>query len=163
MTATAETTDVPVNRSVTVKTSVERAFKVFTDGFDSWWPRTHHIGKSPMKKAVIEPFVGGRCYSEQVDGTDCPWGTVTAWDPPHRLVLAWQITHEWGFEPDLAKASEVEILFTPQKDGSTRVDLEHRFFARLGPGGAVMRTAVSSEGGWGTLLKMFADRIERAD
>jgi uncharacterized protein YndB with AHSA1/START domain len=161
MTATVETTDVPVNRSVTVKASAERAFKVFTDGFDTWWPRTHHIGKSPLKRAVIEPFAGGRCYSEQADGTDCPWGRVTAWEPPTRLVIAWQITHEWGYEPDLAKASEVEILFTPQRDGSTRVDLEHRYFARHGAGGGAIRTAVSAEGGWGTLLNMFAERAEQ--
>lgn len=163
MTTAAETTDVPVNRSVTVRTSVERAFEIFTAGFDSWWPRTHHIGKSPMKRAIIEPFVGGRCYTEQVDGSDCAWGTVMAWEPPRRLVFAWQITHEWGFEPDLANASEVEVLFTPQQDGSTRVDLEHRSFTRLGPGADAMRTAVSSEGGWGTLLKMFAARVEPAD
>ena len=158
MTATVETSDVPVVRSITVKASAEHAFNVFTAGFDTWWPRTHHIGKSAMKKAVIEPFAGGRCYSEQADGTDCPWGTVTAWEPPRRLVFAWQITHDWGFEPDLSKASEVEVLFTPQPDGSTRVDLEHRHLGRMGAGAAAMRTAVSSEGGWGMLLELFARR-----
>ena len=40
--------------------------------------------------------------------------TITVWEPPHRLVIAWQITHEWGYEPDLAKSSEVEIRFTAQ-------------------------------------------------
>ncbi len=102
-----------VRQTITVRTSVEHAFKVFTDGFDSWWPRTHHIGKSPMTRAVIEGKVGGRCYSDQEDGTVCPWGQVLVWEPPHRMVIAWQITHEWGYEPDLAKASEVEIRFTP--------------------------------------------------
>ena len=159
MTATVETSDVPVVRSITVNASAEHAFNVFTAGFDTWWPRTHHIGKSPMKKAVIEPFTGGRCYSEQADGTDCPWGTVTAWEPPRRLVFAWQITHEWRFEPDLTKSSEVEVLFTPQSDGSTRVDLEHRHLGRMGAGAAAMRTAVSSDGGWGMLLELFARRV----
>jgi hypothetical protein len=156
------TTDTPVRRSVTVKAGVEHAFRVFTEGFDSWWPRTHHIGKSPMKRGVIEPFVGGRLYSEQVDGTDCPWGQVTTWDPPRRFVFAWQITPEWGFEPDLAKASEVEVQFTPQADGSTRVDLEHRCFDRMGSGGAEMRTAVGGDGGWGGLLKLFVEKAEQA-
>jgi uncharacterized protein YndB with AHSA1/START domain len=114
-----------------------------------------------MTRGVIEPFVGGRMYSEQVDGTDCPWGKVTAWDPPRRFVFAWQITHEWGFEPDLAKASEVEVQFTPLPDGSTRVDLEHRHFERMGPGSTEMRTAVGGEGGWGGLLKIFADKAEQ--
>ena len=68
-------TTTPVRKTVTVKASVERAFEVFTSDFDSWWPRSHHIGKSPMTKAIIEEKVGGRCYSEQVDGTECDWGT----------------------------------------------------------------------------------------
>ncbi len=62
----------PVRKSVTVKAPLEHAFKVFTEGFDTWWPRTHHIGKFPMKKAILECRAGGRCYSEQEDGTDCP-------------------------------------------------------------------------------------------
>src|SRR6476661_787964 len=97
----------PVQKSITVRASVEKAFRVFTSDFDSWWPRSHHIGKSPMKRAIIEGRVGGRCYTEQEDGTDCPWGTIVEWDPPHRFMLAWQITHAWGFEPDRSKSSEV--------------------------------------------------------
>ena len=85
-------------------------------------------------------------------------GRCIVWEPPKRLVLAWQITHEWGYEPDLAKASEVEVRFTPEPDGTTRVDLEHRHFERHGPGAESIRTAVSSEGGWGMLLALFAKR-----
>ena len=43
----------PLRKSVTVKVPAEKAFDVFTNGFDTWWPRTHHIGKSPMKRAVV--------------------------------------------------------------------------------------------------------------
>lgn len=154
-------TDIPVRRSVTVKVGVEQAFRVFTEGFDTWWPRTHHIGKSPMKRGVIEPFVGGRLYSEQVDDTDCPWGQVTTWDPPHRFVFAWQINAQWGYEPDLAKSSEVEVRFSPEPDGSTRVDLEHRYFERMGAGADEMRTGVGGEGGWGGLLTLFAQKAEQ--
>lgn len=161
MTATVDQTTAPVRKRVTVKASVDQAFRVFTEGFDSWWPRSHHIGKSPMKKAIIEPFAGGRCYTQQADGTDCPWGSVIAWEPPRRVLLAWQITHEWGFEPDLTKASEVEVLFTPEGPGLTRVDLEHRYFERMGPGGAKMRTSVDGAMGWGDLLRLFAEQAAR--
>jgi uncharacterized protein YndB with AHSA1/START domain len=150
-----------VRKSVTVNASVERAFDVFTAGFDSWWPRSHHIGKSPMKEAIVELRAGGRCYTRQEDGTDCEWGRVLVWEPPHRLVLAWQITHEWGYEPDLAKVSEVDIRFAPEPGGRTRVDVEHRHFERHGAGGAVIRTAVDSPDGWGGLLKLFAARVEQ--
>src|SRR5215475_7691028 len=141
MTTTSTETTAPVRKSVTVKASVQHAFDIFTAGYDTWWPRTHHIGKSPMKKAIIEGRVGGRCYSEQADGTKCPWGSVLVWEPPKRFVMAWQITHQWGFEPDLEKSSEVEVRFTPLDDGSTRVDLEHRNFERH-EGGEGMRNQV---------------------
>lgn len=155
--------DVPVRKSVTVKASIERAFEVFTAGFDTWWPRSHHIGSAPMKKAVIEGFVGGRCYSEQVDGVDCPWGQILVWDPPHRFVMAWQINLQWQYEPDLAKSSEVEVRFTAEPGGGTRVDLEHRHFDRMGAGWSGMQTGVDGPGGWGELLNSFAGRADSAE
>jgi uncharacterized protein YndB with AHSA1/START domain len=154
--------DGSVRQSITVAAPPPRAFEVFTADFDSWWPRTHHIGTSPMTKAIIEGRAGGRCYSQQEDGTDCPWGQVLVWEPPHRLVIAWQITHQWGFEPDLTRASEVEVHFIDAGPGQTRVELEHRHFERMGPDGATMRKAVSAVGGWATLMDLFAARVETA-
>jgi len=149
----------PVLKTVTVKAGVEKAFRVFTEGFDSWWPKTHHIGKSPMTRGVIEGRAGGRCYSEQEDGTECDWAEILEWDPPHRFVMAWKITPQWGYEPDVAKSSEVEVRFTAIGD-LTRVDLEHRHFERHGAGADTMRTQVASGGGWGTLLEMFRTEAE---
>lgn len=154
--------DIPVLKSVTVRADPERAFRIFTREVDSWWPRTHHIGKSPMKRVEIEPRDGGRCYTEQEDGTECDWGTVLVWDPPRRFVMAWQITHEWGFEPDLDRASEVEVTFEPTASGGTRVDLAHRFFSRHGVGADSMRTAVDAPNGWPGLLNLFAERADEA-
>jgi uncharacterized protein YndB with AHSA1/START domain len=163
MTTTTDqpTVDMPVRKSITVNANADRAFRVFTAEFDTWWPRTHHIGTSPMKTAIIEPAAGGRCYTIQQDDTACDWGRVLLWEPPHRLVLAWQITHEWGYEPDLAQSSEVDIRFTPLEHGGTRVDLEHRYFDRHGAGAAAIRTAVGGPGGWSGLLDLFAAHVER--
>jgi uncharacterized protein YndB with AHSA1/START domain len=147
-----------VRKSVTVQASVDKAFRVFTEGLDTWWPRTHHIGKSPMTKGVIEGFAGGRCYSEQADGTECDWGKILVWEPPQRFVMAWQVTHTWGYEADLAKASEVEVRFTPEPGGATRVDLEHRYFERHGEEWETMRTSIDSPGGWGLLLGLYAEK-----
>ena len=152
--------DAPVANSVTVRARPERAFEIFTHEIDTWWPRSHHIGKSPMRRALIEERAGGRCYTEQEDGTECDWGRVLVWDPPHRLVMAWQITHEWGYEPSLAKSSEVEVSFTPVDGGGTRVDLVHRFFSRHGAGGASMRAAVDAPNGWTGILELFAQRAD---
>ena len=81
---------------------------------------------------------------------------MVAWEPPRRFVMAWKINGEWHYEPDLAKSSEVEVRFTPQPDGSTRIDLEHRFFRRIGPAGDAMRTMVDGPMGWGLTLERFA-------
>jgi uncharacterized protein YndB with AHSA1/START domain/uncharacterized damage-inducible protein DinB len=148
--------EAPVRKSITVKASVERAFKVFTEGFDTWWPRAHHIGKKPLVKAVIELHGGGRCFGREADGTECDWGRVLVWEPPSRFVLAWQIDPKWQYEPDPTKASEVEIRFTPEAGGVTRVDLEHRFFERHGEGAGIIRTGVDGPNGWGDLLQLYA-------
>ena len=159
-TTLAATQDQPVLKTITVKASAERAFQVFTNEIDSWWPRSHNIGKGIMKQTRIEGRAGGRCYSEQTDGTECDWGRVLVWEPPRRFVMAWQIDPQWQYEPDLAKSSEVEVRFTPQEGGATRVDLEHRYFQRHGAGADAMRTAVESQGGWTGLLQSYAARME---
>jgi uncharacterized protein YndB with AHSA1/START domain len=150
----------PVRKSVTVKAEMEHAFRVFTAGMDTWWPRTHHIGKTPMVRTLLEGHAGGRCYSEHEDGSQCDWGKVLAWEPPQRFVFAWQVSPSWQYEADLAKCSEVEVRFTREADGSTRVDLEHRHFERHGAGADQMRTAVDGEGGWTGMLGAYAAKTQ---
>jgi len=154
----------PVRKSILVRASVERAFHVYTAELDSWWPKSHHIGSSPMTRAVMEPEVGGRIYSEQEDGSSCQWGRVLVWEPPRRFVMFWQVSPAWQFEPDAAKCSEVEVTFTPTEDGQTLVALEHRHFERHGEGVATMREMVNNDarGGWGGLLKLYKDKAEVA-
>ena len=148
----------PIRRSVRVRAKTARAFQIFTEGLDSWWPKAHHIGNSPMTRAVIEGRVGGRCYGEQEDGTDCPWGQILVWEPPTRFVMAWQVTPEWKYQPDVSQSSEVEVTFTPADDGTTLVELEHRNFERHGQqGGAIMQGQVSQGGGWGSLMELYRE------
>jgi uncharacterized protein YndB with AHSA1/START domain len=153
---TEQSTGLSVRRAVMVEAPVERAFTVFTDGFASWWPHEYSIGAQPMQTAVIEPRQGGRMYERAADGSECVWGQVLAWEPPNRLVLTWQITHEWQPEPDPGKASELEVRFAAEGPGKTRVELEHRGFERHGEGGKAIYDTVSSDGGWGRLLEMYA-------
>jgi uncharacterized protein YndB with AHSA1/START domain/uncharacterized damage-inducible protein DinB len=156
MTITTQTATA-VHKSVTVNAAVEHAFKIFTDGFDTWWPRSHHIGKKPLQRAVIEPRAGGRCFGREADGVECQWGTVTAWEPPRRLAIAWHIAPNFqNVDLDPSNSSEVEVRFTPEPNGMTRVDLEHRHLERHGGDFEKLRTAVAGPGGWGGLLQMFA-------
>ena len=145
----------PVRREVVVAATAERAFKVFTDGIDRWWPREHHIGKSPLEREVLEPGVGGRWYGVSKDGTACDVGKVLVWEPPHRLVLAWQITSAWTYDP--AFVTEIEVTFTSEGAKSTRVVVEHRDLDRYGVAAPDYRKAIDSkEGGWGYILGCFA-------
>jgi uncharacterized protein YndB with AHSA1/START domain len=153
-----EQTALSVRRSVTVNASAERAFEVFTAGFSSWWPReSHHIGEADCAAAIIEPCAGGRWFERGVDGSECDWGFVTAWEPPHRLLLAWHLTPEYEFDPDPENATEVEVRFTPT-DGGTLVELEHRGFEKYGDPEKI-RESVAQKGGWGDLLEMYAKAV----
>lgn len=149
-------TDDAVVLTVVVETTPRRAFDVFTKGFATWWPLdTHHIGEQDAVDAVLEPRVGGRWFERAADGTECDWGSVLVWEPPTRLVLAWQLNPDFAYDPDTTLATEVEVRFVA--DGAaTRVELEHRGFSVHGERGDAMRTAVGSEGGWKGLLTRFA-------
>jgi uncharacterized protein YndB with AHSA1/START domain len=109
-----------------------------------------------MEEAIIEPRTGGRWYERGVDGSECDWGEVLAYDPPHRLMLSWHLNGEWAYDPDPARASEIEVTFTPEGDG-TRVQLEHRGFERHGATAAALREGVSGDGGWNGLLRLYSE------
>lgn len=149
----------PVRKTVVVRASIETAFRVFTEGFDRWWPRSHSIGAAPLKRAVLEPRVGGRWYGLLEDGTESDWGDVLAWEPPHRLLLAWRINAQWICDPELL--TEVEVRFTPVEDG-VRVDLEHRHLERIGAASDPGVAALGGPNGWGRLLELFRTAAEGA-
>ena len=150
----------PVRKSITVKADAARAFEVFTGRIGSWWPRSHCIASSPQKDVVLEPRAGGRWYEIGEDGSQCNWGKVLAWEPPVRVVLAWQIGADWKYDPDLT--TEVEVTFTPVEGGATRVDLEHRNLERFGDKAETVRASIDSEGGWGGILKVYAEVAEKS-
>lgn len=147
----------PVRKSIFVDAAPTRAFEVFTAGIGRWWPKSHKIGPADLDRPVIEPRSGGRWYELDVDGSECEIGKVAVWEPPTRLVLIWQLTPEFTFDPELI--TEVEVLFTPEASG-TRVDLEHRDLERMGDKADAMRETVSGPGGWPGLLQLFADEAK---
>ena len=149
----ATITPAPIHKEIRVKAPPGRAFEIFTAGMSRWWLKTHTINptKSPLKDIIMEPRQGGRWFERGEDGSECQWGKVLAWDPPARVLLAWQINGAWQFDPSLI--TEVEIRFAPDGNG-TKVELEHRHLERLGDAAEAMRQAF--QGGWGMLLEEFA-------
>lgn len=145
----------PVRKTVVVQTSQARAFQVFTQGMDRWWPRqSHHIGKAEMAECILEPREGGRWYERGVDGSECDWGKVLRWEPPSCVVLAWQIDASWQYDAKLV--TEVEVRFIVEAPTRTRVELEHRNLERFGPSAAELRKTIDSAGGWPHLLERFS-------
>jgi uncharacterized protein YndB with AHSA1/START domain len=146
----------PILKTIVVAVSPERAFQVFTEEMSAWWPLgSKHIGKVEAKKAVIEPFVGGRWYERGVDGSECDWGRVRIWDPPQRLVLSWEISSDWRHDSSIQ--TEVDVRFSAE-GSSTRVDLEHRLLHHYGEKAAQMRGIFDSTEGWRAILDAFAAR-----
>ena len=140
-----------IRKQLTVEAPQERAFRVFTANMGAWWPKDHHIGKAALKDCVIEPKVNGRWYELGEDGTACEWGKVLEWDPPRRLVLAWQLNQ--GFRYDPALVTEVEVTFTLLGPKLTRVDFEHRNLERFGEAAERLRGEMGS--GWEQILESY--------
>ena len=153
---TTQAADTTARASVIVDAPQERAFSIFTDGIDSWWPREHTIGEAELRQMVLEPKVGGRAYGIGVDGSESDWGRVLAFDRPSRIVVSWDITLQWKHEPNVAQTSEFEVRFIPDGPDRTRVELEHRHLERHGEGWEAMRDAVGSPNGWQGGLELFA-------
>jgi uncharacterized protein YndB with AHSA1/START domain len=144
-----------VRKVVRVQAPLEIAWRVFTEQIGTWWPlASYKIGKVKAVDAVIEARVGGRWYERGEDGSTCDWGSVLAWEPPGRLVLSWDITADWQYDPKLK--TEIELRFFAEGENATRVELEHRHLDRFGARRDEMRRIFDTEGDWGRVLEMFA-------
>jgi uncharacterized protein YndB with AHSA1/START domain len=146
---------------ITVDVPVEHAFQVFVERFDETKPREHNLLAVPIERTVFEPRVGGTIYDAGVDGSICTWAWVLAFEPPHRLVISWDIGPRWSIETDPAHTSEVEIRFVEETPQRTRVLLEHRHLDRHGEGWEGL-TNLATGDGWPLYLARYRDLAEGA-
>jgi uncharacterized protein YndB with AHSA1/START domain len=154
-----QATDTSIRNSIVVDAPIERAFSVFTDGFGSFKPRQHNLLQVDIAETVFETHVGGNIYDRGVDGSECRWARVLAFEPPDRVVFSWDISPQWQIETDLDKTSEVEVRFIAEAPERTRVELEHRNLDRHGPGWEAERDGVGSDQGWRLYLDGFAEQV----
>lgn len=146
-----------VRKQVVVAVPVETAFAVFVQRFDAIKPREHNLLGVDIAETVFEPRVGGRIYDRGVDGSECGWARVLAYEPPERVVFSWDIGPTWQIETDPARCSEVEVRFVAEAPQRTRVDLEHRHLERHGDGWEGLRMGVDADQGWPLYLARYAD------
>jgi uncharacterized protein YndB with AHSA1/START domain len=147
-----------VRNSIVVEAPIERAFSVFTEGFGSFKPPEHNMLPVDIEETVFETHVGGHIYDRGVDGSECRWARVLAFEPPDRVVFSWDISPHWQIETDPDKASEVEVRFVAEAPGRTRVELEHRNLDRHGEGWEGVREGVDGAQGWPLYLDRFAEQ-----
>jgi uncharacterized protein YndB with AHSA1/START domain len=155
MSTHTQATATTVRTAIVVEAPIERAFRVFTEEFDRVKPREHNLLAVGIAETVFEPRVGGRVYDRGVDGSECQWARVLAFEPPDRLMFSWDISPFWQLESDLEKTSEVEVRFVAESADRTRVELEHRNLDRHGEGWEGERDAVAGDGGWPLYLHRF--------
>ena len=157
MTETSNAT--AVSASIEVGVGVERAFAVFTRDFGAFKPAEHNLLTAPIAETVVETHVGGHVIDRGVDGSECPWANVLAYEPPTRFVFSWNISPNWSIETDTEKRSEVEVTFTALEGDRTRVDINHRHLDRHGEGWDGVREGVSTEEGWPLYLRRYGDLL----
>jgi len=133
--------------SFEVRCPIEHAFAVWTARTSRWWPTSHTVSGEPGLEVVFEAWPGGRVFERTAAGVEVDWGEITVWEPPRRLVYLWHM------RADRSDATEVEITFVDQGDATTRVDIEHRGWERLGARGPNWRDA--NQSGWNGLLPYF--------
>ena len=156
---TTQAPDTTVRTEIVVDAPVERAFRVFTERFDRIKPKEHNMLGVDIAESVFEPRAGGRVYDRGVDGTECQWGRVLAYEPPERILFSWDIDPQWQVETDLARTSEVEVRFIAEGPTRTKVELEHRNLDRHGDGWEGMRAGVEADQGWPLYLRRYADLL----
>jgi uncharacterized protein YndB with AHSA1/START domain len=156
---TMQTSETSVRTEIVVEAPIARAFQVFTEEFDRIKPRDHNMLGVDIAESVFEPRVGGHIYDRGVDGSECRWARVLAYEPPERVAFSWDISPEWQLEADLENASEVEVRFVSETPDRTRVELEHRNLDRHGDGWEGLREGVGGDQGWPLYLRRYAEVV----
>jgi uncharacterized protein YndB with AHSA1/START domain len=149
-----------VQAQIVVEAPLERAFSFFTESFGSFKPPEHNMLEVEIAETVFEPRVGGSLYDRGVDGSECRWARVLAYEPPHRVLLSWDVSPQWQLETDPEKTSEWEVRFYSETPERTRVELEHRNLERHGAGWEAVRDAVAAPDGWPLYLQRFAEVVK---
>ena len=145
----------PLQFSMDVEVSAERAFTIWTQKFASWWPLDHTVTAERGLTIVLEPRLGGRLYERTAEGEVHEWGEITAWDPPRSF------SYLWHLRADRSDATDVELSFVPIGENSTRVEVLHSGWDRLGANGEDWRKR--NTGGWRTLMPHYLAALDEGE
>jgi hypothetical protein len=146
----------PISLSFDVACTVEHAFSTWTAGFGTWWPADHTLTGTDDVVVVLQQHVGGRIFERTVSGVEHDWGEVTVWEPPTEFGYLWHLGR------DSSDPTEVHIRFVARSNTTTRVEIEHHGWDRLGSAADEWRNR--NRFGWDAVLPYFkaaaANRID---
>src|SRR5690242_5019040 len=75
----------PIVKTIEVPCSQEKAFTVFLNEMDSWWPlgkfTVSAYGGTPAQAIRVEAKQGGKIVEIGPSGTEYLWGTIISYDP----------------------------------------------------------------------------------
>jgi uncharacterized protein YndB with AHSA1/START domain len=135
----------PVEKMVRVHLVPAEAFELFTRQLARWWPLAQHsCGGADALDVEFEARIGGAVVERTRGGARHVWGTVTAWDPPHRFTMTWHS----GVA--LSEATRLTVEFAAGRDGGTEVRLLHDGWQTRDK-----QARDKYEGGWQGVLAQF--------
>lgn len=142
-----------VDRSVTVELAPRDAWTLFTEHLCEWWPlASHSCSLDAGAKVVFEPRAGGAVTELAPDGQRHPWGTLTAWRPPHEFAMSWHPAKP------AEEATRLRVTFTAIASG-TEVRVRHDGWEARGVQAQAVRDAY--EQGWPLVLQGLAAAATR--
>ncbi len=141
-----------VSRAIVVAGRPEAAFHNWTARMDSWWPKGHSMSGNPATTVYCEGDLGGRIYEITPDGVEMVWGRIIAWSPPGHYAFDWYL----GSGPE--QPTRVDVTFTADGDGQTRVRVEHRGPELIGP--LWQQNSPRYDRAWEHILETFG-RVDR--
>jgi len=130
----------PIVKTIEVPCSQKKAFEVFVNEMESWWPlgkfTVSAMGGKPAKSIRVEAKQGGRIVEISPDDTEHLWGTIKSYDPYDFVSMDFHIPQPGE---KVESRSLVEVRFTALGNERTRVELTQSNWEAFGERAAMMR------------------------
>lgn len=147
----------PVIKTVEVPCGQEKAFTVFLDEMETWWPvdkfTTSKMSGSSVKAIKVDSKVGGKIIEVSEEGTEYLWGEIKTYNPYDVFTMDFHIP---GPGWDIGPMSQVEVRFTDMGDNRTRVVLTQTDWEALGDMAEDIRGGYNL--GWNPILEAFKSK-----
>jgi len=85
---------------------------------------------------------------------------VLEYEPPRRILLTWQISHDWRYDEN--KRTEIGVTFRVEGPMQTHITLEHRQFDVYGEHAAAQLATYEADDAWTYVLQCYGRAAQAA-